>query len=252
VAELLLLGTGAALTDGSREPTMLALRGGRSTVIIDCGANAARQLQRLGIPLDSVGRVILTHVHPDHTSGFPLLIEMLWLGGLRGELPVHGPAETINTVRSAYEQWDTSGWEGIPAPQWHVVSRETGAALASGPDFELTTAPGEHGSTQVIGVRARDLQGGGVIAYSADGKPSPGILSLAQGVDILVHEATGSVGHHSTAAQAATLARNAGARQLVLVHLAPTEYDLSALRAEAAAIFPGPVHIGNDLDRFTF
>ncbi|MGH2521910.1 MAG: MBL fold metallo-hydrolase [Anaerolineales bacterium] len=74
---LLLLGTGAALADGSREPTMLALRGAQSTVLIDCGANPIRQLQQLNVPLDSLERLILTHSHPDHTSGFALLVEML-------------------------------------------------------------------------------------------------------------------------------------------------------------------------------
>src|SRR5512139_4138334 len=120
MAELLLLGTGAALNDGSREPTMLALRGDRSTVLIDCGGNVVRPLQRLGIPLDSVERVILTHVHPDHTSGFALMLGMLWLAGWRGALPVHGPQEAIDTVRRAFEQWDTSGWEGMPEVQWQV------------------------------------------------------------------------------------------------------------------------------------
>jgi ribonuclease Z len=252
MAELLLLGTGAALTDGSREPTMLALRGERSTVIIDCGANVVRQLQRVGVPIESVERVILTHAHPDHTSGFALLLEMLWLGGLRGALPVHGPPQAIATVRAAFSQWDTSGWEGMPRVEWHAASLDTGALLAKGRDFELRSAPGKHGSMEVIGVWARDLQGGGTAVYSADGEPSEGILALAVGVDVLVHEATGPFPSHSTAAGAAELARKARAGKLVLVHLAPNTVDLEATRKEAASIFSGPVHVGNDLDRLEF
>ena len=70
MAELLLLGTGASLTDGSREPTMLAVRGAASTVMIDCGTNPIRQLQRLGVPLASIDRLILTHgePHPGNSS----------------------------------------------------------------------------------------------------------------------------------------------------------------------------------------
>ncbi|MGE5602983.1 MAG: MBL fold metallo-hydrolase [Nitrososphaerales archaeon] len=252
MAELLLLGTGAALNDGSREPTMLALRGDRSTVLIDCGSNVARQLQRLNVPLGSVERVILTHAHPDHTSGFALLIEMLWLGGLRGVLPVHGPAEALDTVRRAFSQWDTSGWEGVPQPEWIETPLEIGAPIATGRDFALTAAPGIHGRMQVIGVRAESLHGGGAMAYSADGSPSPGIQRLAQGVEVLVHEATGDFPTHSTPAGAAELARAAGVRNLVLVHLAPNRIDLKAAREAAAAIFQGPVLIGNDLDRIEF
>jgi ribonuclease Z len=252
MAELLLLGTGAALTDGSREPTMLALRGETSTVLIDCGSNPVRQLQRLGVPVDSVERVILTHAHPDHTSGFALLLEMLWLGGLRGALPVHGPREAIETVRAAFSRWDTSNWDGMPEIEWRETPRETHALIAKGTDFELHSAPGKHGLMPVIGVWARDLHGGGTMAYSADGEPSPGIQTLAEGVDVLVHEATGPFPAHSTAAGAAILAKKAGAAKLILVHLAPNIVDLDSAQDEAASIFSGPVQLGNDLDRIAF
>lgn len=251
--QLLLLGTGSALADGSREPTMLALCGATSTIIIDCGANAVRQLQRLNVPLDSVERVILTHEHQDHTSGFPLLVEMLWLAGRRRPLPVHGPANAIDIVRRVVTQWDTHDWEGFPELQWQGVPLEVNAPVAVGADFEITAAPGQHGRVPVMGVRARDLRhSGGTLAYSADGEPSPGIRALAQGVEILVHEATGNFPTHSTAEGAAELAKSAGAKKLVLVHLAPLANDLKAQRLAAQKIFGKEVYLGNDLDVYDF
>lgn len=252
MAQLLLLGTGSALADGSREPTMLALRGATSTIVIDCGANAVRQLQRLNVPLDSVERVILTHEHQDHTSGFPLLVEMLWLAGRRIPLPVHGPARAIDVVQRVSAQWDTHDWEGLPQLQWNSVPLEMNAPVVVGADFEITAAPGQHGRVPVLGWRARDLRGGGVMAYSADGEPSPGIRALAQGVDILVHEATGNYPSHSTAEGAAKLAQAAGAKKLVLVHLAPLANDLEAQRREAQKIFGDNVYLGSDLDVYSF
>jgi ribonuclease Z len=251
MAELLVLGSGAALNDGSREPTMLALRGRESTVLIDCGANAIRQLQRLNVPLDSIELLILTHSHPDHTSGFGLLVEMLWLSGRRRPLPIYGPGDAIDVTRRLFSQWDTSGWEGKPDLQWREVPLEVGAPIASGPDFELTAAPGKH-SVPVLGIRARDIHGGGVLAYSADGEPSPGIRALAQGVDLLVHEATGDFPGHSSAEAAAELAREVGALRLLLVHLAPNTNDLVAQQAAAERIFGAEVYIGYDLDRYEF
>jgi ribonuclease Z len=252
MAELLILGSGAALNDGSRETTMLALRGARATIVVDCGGNAVRQLQRLNAPLDSIERVILTHSHPDHTAGFALLVEMLWLAGRRQPLPIHGPEDAVDTVRRVWMQWDTSAWPGVPELQWHIIPLETGAPIAAGADFELTAAPGIH-SVPVIGVRARELRTGRVCAYSADGSPSPGIRALAQGADLLVHEATGHYEHvHSSAEEAAELARAAGAKRLVFVHLAPQANDLEAQRAAAERIFGGPVHIAHDLERYEF
>ena len=107
MTEILLLGTGSSLTDGSHEPTMLAIRGAATTTLIDCGANPIRQLQRLNVPLASIDRLILTHSHPDHTSGFPLLVEMLWLAGRRVPVPVHAPPDTAGLMRRVFSQWDT-------------------------------------------------------------------------------------------------------------------------------------------------
>lgn len=252
MAELLLLGTGAALTDGSREPTMLAIRGQNSTIVIDCGGNAVRQLQRLGVPLASIERLILTHSHPDHTSGLPLLLEMLWLSGRRAPLPIHGPAETVEVMQRVWKQWDTAAWVGLPELQWNVVPLEPFAPIATGADFELTASPGLHGATPVIGVRAKEIATDRVAVYGADGNPSASIQQLATHADILVHEATGAHAVHSTAESAAMLARAAGAKKLVLVHLSPLENDLAAQQSAAQKIFAGPVFIGNDLDRFDF
>jgi len=139
----------------------------------------------------------------------------------------------------------------LPELEWHEISLAVGASVATGPDFELTAAPGVH-SVPVIGVRARDLHGGGVVVYSADGEPSPGIRELAQGADWLVHEATGVFAGHSTAEAAAELARAAGARRLVLVHLADSFADLDSQRRAAEQVFGGEVRLGRDLDRYNF
>jgi ribonuclease Z len=103
-----------------------------------------------------------------------------------------------------------------------------------------------------MGLRFRDLRGGGTMVYSADGEPSAGVRGLAHGVDLLVHEATGAHAGHSTAEGAGKLAREAGAGRLVLVHLAPLENDLEALRRAAAEVFGREVVIGEDLARFEF
>jgi ribonuclease Z len=251
MAELLLLGTGASFNDGSREPTMLALRGPRSTIVIDCGANPLRQLQQLRVPLDSIESLVLTHSHPDHTSGMALFIEMLWLSGRRHPLPVYGPQDAVDVARRAFAQWDTSSWTGLPRLDWQAVPLAPGTPVYSGADFELVSSPGIH-SVPVICLRARDRNGGGVVAFSADGEPSPGVRDLAQGAGLLVHEATGTGGGHSSAEDAARLAREAGAGKLILVHLAPQAHDLQQQQRVAAAIFGGEVIIGRDLDRFTF
>jgi ribonuclease Z len=155
-------------------------------------------------------------------------------------------------MQRVWAQWDTHDWPGLPELHWNVVPLETGAPIATGVEFELVAAPGIHGGIPVIGVRAREARTGSTLAYSADGAPSPGVAWLARAVDLLVHEATGAHPVHSTAEQAAQLAREAGAKQLVFVHLSPLENDLAEQRASAERIFGRPVHLAQDLERYSF
>lgn len=89
---------------------------------------------------------------------------------------------------------------------------------------------------------------GRIVTILGDTKPCGGALKLAQGADLLVHEATFEAGMeekaaaygHSTTVQAAETARQAGARKLVMTHFS-SRYELedaARLEEEAQALFP--------------
>jgi ribonuclease Z len=78
--------------------------------------------------------------------------------------------------------------------------------------------------------------------------PCETLQVAAHGADLLIHEATfadeerdraGETGH-STAAQAATVARDADVAMLALTHFS-TRYSVALLRDEAQAVFPRTV-----------
>lgn len=83
-------------------------------------------------------------------------------------------------------------------------------------------------------------------AYCSDTAYIPKLYKLVEGVTTLYHESTyGSDNEamakkycHSTAAQAATVAKNAGAQQLILGHYSARYDDETVLLNEAKAIFP--------------
>ncbi|NNF57861.1 MAG: MBL fold metallo-hydrolase, partial [Rhodothermaceae bacterium] len=87
---LYLLGTGAAVSDPHRTTTMLAVEEAGRLILVDCGGDAVQRLLKLGLDPTTIDAVILTHEHPDHISGFPLLIEKLWLLGRREPIPIYG------------------------------------------------------------------------------------------------------------------------------------------------------------------
>ena len=85
------------------------------------------------------------------------------------------------------------------------------------------------------------------LVYPGDSRPSPRVIEVAHGADLLIHEATFTEEErerahetgHSTAKQAAEMARMAGVRQLVLTHIS-ARYTREApeVLEEARAVFP--------------
>ena len=83
-------------------------------------------------------------------------------------------------------------------------------------------------------------------AYCSDTKFSKRVIKYVEGVDWLYHEATyddslrvkAHKRYHSTALEAATVAREAGVKQLILGHFSKRYLDETPLLQEARAIFP--------------
>ena len=229
-----LLGTGSAVSDPERTTTMLAFEDEGTFFLVDCGGDAVQRLQLAGLAPETIEAVILTHQHPDHISGFPLLIEKLWLLGRRDPIPVYGPPTTLALARRLFELFDTAKWDGLPERAWHPVEMTPGALLFERGPFRVTSWPVEH-PVPTIGLRV--ATGTGTVGYSCDTSPCDAVVELATDVELLIHEGTGALpGVHSSPLEAAEAAREAGAERLVLVHIpaGATEHDL----VEARQAFP--------------
>lgn len=98
---------------------------------------------------------------------------------------------------------------------------------------------------------------GAAFAYVLDTVPCAGGRQLAERADLVMHEATFDDDHaqraadvgHSTARQAAEVARDAGAERLLLTHFSARYTDTSGLVAEAREAFPA-TEAAQELERY--
>lgn len=204
---------------------------------MDCGGDLVQKILAAGLEIEALEALVITHGHPDHVVGFPLVMQRLWLHGRRRPLPVFGPSSALQIARRLWDVFDLSGCDGMPPIAWNELPVSSGSQILQSGPWEMWYAPGTH-SLESIGLRFRDSDSGVIVTYSSDTEPDPRIVSLAKDADILVHEATGPELGHTSVLGAADVAAQAQAKRLLLVHLPPTDQISADMMSSAVARFP--------------
>jgi ribonuclease Z len=170
---------------------------GSQLVLFDCGRGATIRLTQLGIPLARVNRVFLTHLHSDHVIDLPDLFLTAPAGfmGRKVPLEVWGPAGTRDMMeyiqrsfafdlhmRRDEERWSKEGLSVIS----HDIEQGT---VFEDDGLKVTAFLVDHGPVKpAFGYRI-DYRGH-TVALSGDTRFSENLIKYAQGVDVLIHEAT--------------------------------------------------------------
>ncbi len=279
---------------GRRSPAALLLRRGGDRLLIDCGEGTQRQLMRSNVGLIELREVFLTHYHADHYLGLPGMLKTFSLRGRELPITIYGPrglTDLFGSLRRIfgkltypYELVELQAGDVVDRGEYRVVTFKVthgvpalGYALVEEPRsgrFDVATAdalgvpPGpERGRLQSGEAIALDdgtvvtpdqvlgpPRVGRKVLITGDTAPSLGYLDLAQGAELLVHEATfceeererAQETSHSTAREAAQVAVAAGVRMLALTHLSSRYFGSEVLR-EAREVFPEAV-VPRDFD----
>jgi ribonuclease Z len=247
---LTLLGSSAAVPDEAHENVYMVLHGPGGAVLIDCAGSPLDRLRRAGVAWADLRAVVLTHFHPDHVYGLPLLLMSMWLMGRREGLSLLGVGDCLKRTQAMMELYDWQGWNGF-YPVTFTPTCGPGGASSPGQesifktdDVSLYAAPNRHSVPgQALKIVARRT--GRVLVYSSDTEPCQTVVELAQGADVLIHEATGIYPGHSSPAAAGAIARQARVGKLVLAHY-PPDADPQAWLAQARQSFDGPVEMARD------
>ena len=249
--QLVILGTSYAIPDGNHGNTHMVLVGRQRTVLVDCTGQPILRLEQAGIDYRRLTDIILTHFHPDHVAGVAPFLMNLWLLGRQEPLHIHGLADTLDRTEQMMELYDWTSWPGFFPVIFHRLPEEEMVTVLESEEMRIQASPVRH-IIPTIGLRFESLASGQSVAYSGDSEPCPQVVRLAQGSQVLIHEAAGASYGHSSASQAGEIAQRAGASQLYLIHYPTQDMQADQWLAAARGTFHGPVQLAVDFMRVEY
>ena len=98
--KITLLGTASGIPTVARNCESVLLACAEAGYLFDAGEPCAASLVRAGIGPEQLRAVFLSHMHSDHSSGLPLLLQWMDLRRRRAPLSVCAPASALQGIRA--------------------------------------------------------------------------------------------------------------------------------------------------------
>lgn len=258
--------------------------------MFDVGDGVVQKAENLGLPLNRIDGIFITHWHSDHMIDLPSLISRSWLLGRANDLHLYGPDGT-DTLNQAVNQFlhvenrhrvdhhghgimDISKARAIPHEFKNVqggkevVYNQDGIKITA---FDVNHEPIEPAVGYAIEYNGKK------VVISGDTKKNDMVIAMAQDADLLLHEVllvsllkqmttrleesgndrNATIVHdiqdyHTNPAEVAEIAAQANVKELVLHHFAPAP-DFSVIKnlyKKEMKGYDGPIHFAKDGDRF--
>jgi ribonuclease Z len=246
MVKLVILGSSNAIASSKSENTHMALIGEERKVLVDCVSNPFHRLAQYGVDHENLTDLILTHFHPDHVSGVPLLLMDMWLRGRRTPIDIYGLHHTLDRIEALMFMYSWADWPDFFPVTFHRLPLSEMTPVLESQELMIFSSPVRH-LIPTIGLRFEFKQVQKVIAYSCDTEPCMEVVRLASGADVLFHEASGESIGHSSAEQAGEIARQAEVGSLYLIHYPTGEFANGNLVSEARRQFSGELELAIDL-----
>lgn len=268
----MLLGTGTPNAEPERSGPSVAVLAGGSSYLVDFGPGVIRRANAAFTGgLDSLEparltRAFLTHLHSDHTAGYPDLILTPWVLERAKPLEVFGPpgiGRMTEHILEAYRDDIRERLDGLEPMDGdgrlvRVEEISPGRVYEDG-NVRVDAFAVDHGSWPAFGFRFETDDR--TVVISGDTAPCQGLLKAAKGCDVLVHEVYSHAGlqakppewrryhsaMHTSAIELGEIARSCSPGLLVLYHQLFFDVGEEKLLEEIRENYDGEVVCGRDL-----
>ena len=271
---VVMLGTGTPIHDPQRSGPSVAVVVDEASYIVDFGPGVVRRAAAAelagvsGLAVDKLTRAFCTHLHSDHTVGYPDLILTPWVLGRDQPLQVYGPPGLLSMTDHVLAAWAedievrADGNQPSEDHGWKVEVHEIEPGVVYTDELVTVTAfDVRHGDwTHAYGYRfdTPDRR----VVISGDTVPVQAIAEQCDGCDVLVHEVYAKAGFdqrepdwqvyhkvsHTSGVELGELAAQAQPKLLVLTHQLLWGATEEQLLEEIRQGFDGEVVYANDLD----
>jgi ribonuclease BN (tRNA processing enzyme) len=243
-AQVVVLGTGNPSADPERWGPALAIVVNDRAYLVDCGPGVVRRAaaaEKNGIAAlkaKELKIVFVTHLHSDHTLGYPDLIFSPWVLGRSEPLEAYGPRGLKNMtehIEKAYRedvQVRTRGLEQANADGYKVnVHAIRPGVVYRDENVTVTAFLVKHGIwKEAYGYKFETKER--TIVISGDTAPTDAVVKACDGCDVLLHEVYNPHGDelkeehwekyfqtfHTSPGELAEIARRARPKLLVVYH----------------------------------
>ena len=268
--EVVVLGSGGPRAFGRAGSSYIVVLGGRPRILVDAGPGAFLRIGQLGLDLQGVDTVLLTHLHIDHsadlaaffnaralTSDGPIAYRIFGPDGA-GPFPKTsrfvdllvgaGGAYAYQKGFGAHESFEVHDLAiGLNSPRTKILD-EDGLAV------EVIAT--HHGDCPSVAYRISYRGAAVVFSGDMDASALPNLVQLARNADLLIFNCAvldppGSPSQlydlHTPPRKIGEAARQSGVKRLLLSHLAPdVEGQERAVRNSIRAAYAGPVGFASD------
>jgi ribonuclease BN (tRNA processing enzyme) len=274
--KIVLLGTGTPGADPERSGPATAIVVDDTPYLVDFGPGVVRRASGAvgkgvrALRPGNIRVVFTTHLHSDHTAGYPDLIFTSWVAGRTSPLEVYGPRgikAMTDAVLTAYkvdveDRLKERGQASVNLVNAHEI---VPGVVYKDDKVTVTAIPVRHGNLEAYAYRFDTPDRS--IVVSGDTSPAESIVEACNGCDVLIHEHYSLASfaqvdsqfqqyrlrHHTSTQQLADLATRARPRLLILYHRSnPGARGASAPEAAALAemrkFYKGKWVSGHDLD----